>query len=289
MKIRAKLTGGLANQMFIAASAIALSTKLGEDFELDATTYQNPNEIRKVEVTAFSKLKDKIVFDNPRSGLVSKFTNSRAQNVRALPIFKENGFAFDDQFLAINQPVQLEGYFQSPRYFEPDVDTVRTYFEYTDENPAMLAIHDKVGSDYMAIHVRLGDYLSPQTRSFHGVCDSNYFVRSLNLLRELNGNNLPVVCFTDTLEALDSKIANLVDYIVDPSLGQSHHHLLALSSAQHLVISNSSFSWWAAYLSDKPFRRIIAPRPWFKQGDVAASDLILPEWISLGNFDWQNG
>ena len=39
------LTGGLGNQLYIAATALSLSKILNEDIILDTTTYKNTNSI----------------------------------------------------------------------------------------------------------------------------------------------------------------------------------------------------------------------------------------------------
>ena len=46
--------------------------------------------------------------------------------------------------------------------------------------------------------------------------------------------------------------------------GAEQLHLLAL--CQHHVLSNSSFSFWGAWLAETPAQRVIAPRRWFTDG-----------------------
>jgi hypothetical protein len=49
----------------------------------------------------------------------------------------------------------------------------------------------------------------------------------------------------------------------------------------HLVIANSSFSWWAAWLSENPEKIVIAPQKWFNEFDADTSDLIPERWIRI--------
>jgi hypothetical protein len=47
-------------------------------------------------------------------------------------------------------------------------------------------------------------------------------------------------------------------------------------------MSNSSYSWWAAWLGSERgnMRHIIAPRPWFEHASIE-KDLLLPSWLTL--------
>jgi hypothetical protein len=55
-----------------------------------------------------------------------------------------------------------------------------------------------------------------------------------------------------------------------------------MSDASHLIIGNSTFSWWAAFLRDRPGRTVIAPRPWIDYKRFNERDLLPPDWITLG-------
>jgi hypothetical protein len=39
-----------------------------------------------------------------------------------------------------------------------------------------------------------------------------------------------------------------------------------MSLASHHVIANSTYSWWAAWLGDKPGQRVIMPGRWYVHG-----------------------
>ena len=51
-------------------------------------------------------------------------------------------------------------------------------------------------------------------------------------------------------------------------------------SCSNFILANSSFSWWAAYLSNNVNKLVVAPAKWFNV-NIDTSDLIPKEWIRI--------
>jgi hypothetical protein len=59
--------------------------------------------------------------------------------------------------------------------------------------------------------------------------------------------------------------------------------LKAMATGTSMIMSNSSFSWWAAMLMrSRPGHDglVVAPRPWTASGESRA-DMLEPDWITL--------
>lgn len=56
-----------------------------------------------------------------------------------------------------------------------------------------------------------------------------------------------------------------------------------LSLCKHLIMSNSTFGWWAAWLNQNPQKIIIAPSHWINPAyeTITPTDVIPEEWIKL--------
>jgi hypothetical protein len=54
-----------------------------------------------------------------------------------------------------------------------------------------------------------------------------------------------------------------------------------MTLCRHFVIANSSFSWWAAWLSDASNKLVMRPRRWFQDHRYHNADVCPPDWIPV--------
>lgn len=113
------------------------------------------------------------------------------------------------------------------------------------------------------VHVRLGDY---RNEKLFGIPEEKYYEKAIGKLMEKYPES-KLWIFTDEEEGARKIISPVFGddarWILDVD-GSSATTLLAMQLGIAYVIANSTFSWWAAALSQATKSDIIAPRPWFR-------------------------
>jgi hypothetical protein len=134
--------------------------------------------------------------------------------------------------------------------------------------------------DWLAIHVRRGDYLNAGTREFHGIMDERYYRNAIKII-DSNSGIMPIKVFSDDIKAAKSLFAgnqSRFEFINSPPESSSLESLLLMSRGSGIITANSSFSWWAAWLGQTPSRQVVVPSPWFRGAEISTVDLFLGDW-----------
>lgn len=125
----------------------------------------------------------------------------------------------------------------------------------------------------VGVHIRRGDYVTLGLV----VCDINYYIKCIEKMKTLT-NNPVFFIFSDDIkwvkENLKLKDTQLV--FIDNN-NSSPDDMRLLYSCNHFIMSNSTFSWWGAYLGECPNKKVIVPEFWSIK--KKKSSLILDEWI----------
>lgn len=283
-KLTARLQGGLGNQMFIAAAGALLARRLDRTLQFDVSAFEKDSQrafalgyfdsLSQVPMTATSFSKRQRVRDTAR----------RLAGVPNRNLFRQTGFDYAPEFETVASCDRLSGYFQSRHYVNSDPAFVRSLFAVSKESDLQQFIRSAVGDVFTGVHVRRGDYLLARNQAVHGICDASYYSNAIELLHSLGAANHPIVTFTDSASELPLAMRRASALVVEDTDGRAAaEDLLALADASSLVLSNSSFSWWAAFLGgNADSRHVVAPRPWAHRGDFSASGLLYPHWIALG-------
>jgi hypothetical protein len=136
--------------------------------------------------------------------------------------------------------------------------------------------------NYAALHIRRGDYTNPANRA-NGILSIEYFQKVCNLLP----TDLEILIFTDSPSEIRAEL-RVIDRrlrVLDPPMNSDAvESLLLMAQASHIVISNSTYSWWAATFAPEN-AVIFAPTKWFELRDDPV-DLLPNHWIKVRS-EWK--
>lgn len=163
------------------------------------------------------------------------------------------------------------GYFQSEKYFSKYSEAIKSLFSPTPEfiGKALLT-YPFIGNKVACIHVRRGDYLNYPT--IHPVVSIEYIKKAYSQLPETPY----CLVFSDDKEWCEQNIdiPNAIFVNLPP-----HESMWLMSLCNYFVLSNSSFSWWGAYLSRSKDKSVISPRSWFgSEGPDNWDDIYCNDW-----------
>lgn len=261
--ITVRLKGGLGNQMFQYALGRVLATKHNTDLFLDLNYFKNKNFTpREYNLDQFN-IKAQII-EKSKIPLLLKFF---------LPSIKKFNW---------NGNIYLDGYFQSEKYFKEYTEVIRKDFTLKNspaQNIQILAEEIKKANS-VCIHVRRGDYVG---NKFHEVVNNEYYVKGIEYIK----NHAPIdkiYIFSDDIEWCKNNISfELPTMFVGPEYAgeKGEGHMFLMSKCKNFIIANSSFSWWAAWLSNNEEKIVICPKQWFPDASRDTKDLIPKEWIRI--------
>jgi hypothetical protein len=263
--ISVEARGRLGNHLFQFAFGLAASAQLGTDFAMDDRLLR----------TGFT-----LAPWGARGRRVVRALRYRAETrLRQFEVVKVEPEAFEEPSAVtarIRDDAHYVGFFQSELFFQGAEANVRRAFRAKPELER--AFREKYASlldrPYICCHVRQTDY-----REWGGglALPASYYATCLEALRERS--DAPVVVVGDDPDWLRDELA---DEDIRVERNSEVVDLLLLGHAEHVVISNSSFAWWGAWLNESA-SRILAPRYWigFKTGREAPHRIIPAGWEQM--------
>jgi hypothetical protein len=138
-------------------------------------------------------------------------------------------------------------------------------------------------ANYGAIHYRLGDYATDDASSrVHGALGVRYFVSAM--AQGLHEHDLRAwrLVSDDPVTAhrllREHGLPSEIELRSDPGTDE-WADLGVLAAARLCVISNSSFSWWAAFIGSRlRTTSVVYPQPWFLSADLPDPLLFDAAW-----------
>jgi hypothetical protein len=185
-----------------------------------------------------------------------------------------NETQFHYNAIDVADDLTIHGFYQSDKYFNSIREQLlNKYFVPSQTVLDRLSTYE-IPPNSLGISVRRGDYLMLQEN--HCVLSTEYYQECINTHFQNNVDRIYI--FSDDIEWCRSIFGDSVNYVQD-TVGTQ---LFLMSKMKHLILSNSTFAWWGAYLNNNN-GIIIAPDPWFGPScsDKNTNDLYCDMWIKL--------
>lgn len=301
--------GGLGNQLFQYATALSLQKEGDFDLAIDLigrarTNLEKMPEIMDFQIEKISRitirkktnwglLKALIelqlrisnvgihnhflsLFFTGFQRLFSQFTSG----IVGIRVISPRGLGWDEKLKESRKSFTLLGNFHSYLYINERVRTELKNNLKSRNNLELIDSFVQKATDErpVAIHIRLGDYLSIDELN---VVNKEYFTNAVMMIEsEWPDSNYWLFTNDESLarQYLPSHLSARISVI--PQSLNSAQTLEVMWLCHRYIISNSTFSWWGAFLSKESDPFVIAPKRWFKT--MEEPKYVCPtEWIRL--------
>lgn len=130
----------------------------------------------------------------------------------------------------------------------------------------------------VSIHVRRGDYLKGANRKMFGeICTLDYYRKAIDYVRD-RVDNPTFFIFSNDIEWVNENLDIPDAIFVDKNSGNdSWMDMYLMSKCQNIIIANSTFSWWGAYLSEASV--VICPSRFIN--DEHSGEIYPDNWIRV--------
>lgn len=290
--ITVQLVGGLGNQLFGYFAGRYVANKLGVPLQLDMSQFDKGITAHGSDIRSFSLAEDIVhiqqetrfpvlVVQNAMNLLANKMPATRTLVEKFMGIHTSVPIGVDPRIHTMAPGMLMRGYYQTFRYvWEVSQAAGYKQFELTEPSAWYRDLSQRaLEIRPIMVHVRRGDYAKPANVGF-GMLSADYYKAAVEILRAKLGGEVPVWVFSDELSLVRQELAGViggeVEY-VDPPLGtDAAESMMLMAIGRANVISNSTFSWWAAILN--PAAPVVAPTAWFKEMPQP-EDLIPGSWL----------
>ena len=241
--ITAELKGRLGNQMFQYGITRIIAEKNGYNFYLTRDKNLNGQNISD--------------YFNLDMGSIDGETHNR---------YNENyNQVYDPEIFSVPDFTILSGFFQTEKYFTEYREDIKNWFKIEATEKSYELLKKYPIEEYCYIHFRGGDYKDiPEW-----LLPKGYYDDSISKMKELYPD-LKLLVITD-----DPNFAGEYFKGIDVISNSMMDDFSMLYFSKFCIIPNSSFSWWAAWLSNKEVT--IAPLGWInynkKDGTFWPSDV----------------
>lgn len=286
MTVVLHLVGGLGNQLFQLAAAAQLARQRDRALVVDITEARLIHD--RVGMLPLVAGLDTVDYGLPALPSAVNTRQARWRQDRALR--RATGMTLGtidelEQFADVGSwpEIHMHGLFMSREFAEASCGIGQRYqprlrmpSDWSASMRARIEAEDPIG-----MHVRRGDYLREPER---GVLTASYYERAIAAVGDVQR---PIWAFSDDpLEARDFLAsvpgARRLEFIQPVAGVPAAESLMLLASVRTIIACNSTFSWWAAFLSRA---QVVIPAPFGLESLTWTAHqrnrMIDPAWVEV--------
>lgn len=186
-------------------------------------------------------------------------------------------FSFDKVYRQKEVGKNPEGFEDSLRFFNVDENGFTLKQPRLECNKGLYEIIE--ANNTVCISIRRGDFLNPQYADQFYICDETYIKRAIDKVKQLIDKPV-LVFFSDDIKWVKGTIKTDLPAYYESGNDPVWEKLRLIYSCKHFIISNSTFSWWAQYLSRNTNKIVISPDRWFND-EKKDTHLISDDFITI--------
>lgn len=263
MKVIIDIPGGFGNQLFGYAFGYALSKELGCEYYIH-TPFQDSGitwelQLNKLNIEYDGQLTYSWKQTLPERAIGNKLRRRFAIGVGTQICRENKAWSLADYVHATKKNTIYYGNWEHEQFFVKYRDDIVRMF-------TPKASYGKKAANYcksmqmensVGIHVRRGDKVA-----IGRILEKEYYLNAIQKMKDILGENVSFYVISDDISWCKENIVMEDTEFIYPAdeIGNSVlDDWLILKNCEHHIVGDSTFSWWAAWLSEKPSQNVICP------------------------------
>ena len=302
-KLVVRIANGLGNQLFLYASSYALAKQLDRELLIDEKSgFLNEKRKIKYELSNFnitSQLSaNEYKYDNQIKNIkrfllkkIDKFSERKNFLIEESNRKKETEFSNKYLKQRYKDIAFLEGYFRSEKYFINYKNNIIQEFTFkTEIKKNNLELQKMIlNTNSILVHIRQHAFTETQKKQINekNLLKSDQHTRG-NIVHNLKAikyfktkiDNAKFFIFSNDFKNLQNIFIGDEYYFVDQNIKlEPIYDFYLMTLCKHFIVSPSTFSWWAAWLSKNENKICISPPE--NIGMSLNRDVIPNDWINI--------
>lgn len=282
-------SGGLGNQLFQWAAAHSRTAT--SKFKIDLHLYSN-SSTRNFELKELVQCCSHVKYkkNNLKNYSMSRLLESLDSHGIAISVLGTLGLVNDKNYRKfliskdrLRSKFYLSGLFQDAYLVEQVYAEIKSEIDFVLMN-SMKSLTNRIliPDHYLLLHVRRSDYpISHGPSNFIGQLSDRYFIE----LAE--DSKLPIILLSEhEADITDLRDAIKPHLVLSSSQTNSWEVLALMSNAEVFIGSNSTLSWWGAFLATKKGAAAWLPSEWSQWSNIDSRNFFLNS-IRYASSSWK--